>query len=218
LAWKCEYLAEAITERDTLLVAKEKAALINADAKLEALGPQLPYPHSSAVAGADRLRELRPRGGRSAWRALYRQVGQKFVVAAIAPEARRRSARVRTSLPAGRSASGEVGAEEMTKKQIRSKTASQLAEAEARDPEVAAELARTAVANQLAVLVIQYRVDHDLTQTALARMLGMSQPAVARLEAGDHEPSVATLMRLARYLGLTLRLKLSGDSAELVSA
>jgi hypothetical protein len=68
-------------------VPKEKAALINADAKLEALGPRLPYPHTSAVAGADRLRELRPRGGRSPWRALYRQVGDEFVVAAIAPEA-----------------------------------------------------------------------------------------------------------------------------------
>ena len=80
-------MAEAIVERDTLLVPKEKAALINADAKLEALGPRLPYPHSSAVAGADRLRELRPRGGRSPWRALYRQVGDEFLVAAIAPEA-----------------------------------------------------------------------------------------------------------------------------------
>jgi len=86
MAWTCRYLAEAIAERDAL-VPKEKAALINADAKLEALGPRLPYPHSSAVAGADRLRELRPRGGRSPWRALYRQVGDEFVVAAIAPEA-----------------------------------------------------------------------------------------------------------------------------------
>ncbi len=106
----------------------------------------------------------------------------------------------------------------MTRKPTRSKTASHLAVEEARDSEVAAELARTGVANQLAILVIQYRVDHDLTQTALARQLGMSQPAVARLEAGDHEPSVATLMRLARHLGITLRLQLSGDSAELVSA
>lgn len=106
----------------------------------------------------------------------------------------------------------------MTKKPSRSKAASSLAAEEAGDPEVAAELARTAVANQLAILVIQYRVDHDLTQTALARKLGMSQPAVARLEAGDHEPSVATLMRLARLLGITLRLQLSGDSAQLVSA
>lgn len=106
----------------------------------------------------------------------------------------------------------------MSRKPSGSKTASCLAEEEARDSEVAAELARTAVANQLAILVIQYRVEHHLTQTALARTLGMSQPAVARLEAGDHEPSVATLMRLARHLGITLRLQLSGDSAELVLA
>jgi hypothetical protein len=40
------------------------------------------------VHDADRLRELRPRAGRSAWRALYRQVGEVFVVAAVGPEAR----------------------------------------------------------------------------------------------------------------------------------
>lgn len=69
------------------LPAVEKAAVINADRKLQAFGPQLPYPHSSAVKGADRLRELRPRGGRSPWRGLYRQIGDVFVVAAIAREA-----------------------------------------------------------------------------------------------------------------------------------
>lgn len=69
-------------------------------------------------------------------------------------------------------------------------------------------MGRTAVANQLAILVIQYRVQHGLTQTALARQLGVKQPAVARLEAGDHEPTVATLARLANRLGITLRLDL----------
>jgi hypothetical protein len=47
----------------------------------------LDYPHTSAVQGALGLRELRPRAGRSPWRALYRQVGDHFVVAAVAPEA-----------------------------------------------------------------------------------------------------------------------------------
>jgi predicted transcriptional regulator len=47
--------------------------------------------------------------------------------------------------------------------------------------------------------VIGYRVDHGLSQTGLARLLGMHQPAVARLEAGDHEPSLATLSRPARW-------------------
>jgi DNA-binding XRE family transcriptional regulator len=99
-----------------------------------------------------------------------------------------------------------------------SKTGEQLRPEDLKDPEVAAELARTAVANQLAILVIQYRVEHGLTQTALARQLGMRQPAIARLEAGDHEPSVAMLARLAKKLGLALRLDLTPDSVELVSA
>lgn len=84
--WPYRYLAEAVAERNAL-VSKEKAALINAEAKLAALGPNLPFPHSSAVQGADRLRELRPRSGRSPWRALYRQVGAEFVIAAVGPEA-----------------------------------------------------------------------------------------------------------------------------------
>ena len=99
-----------------------------------------------------------------------------------------------------------------------SKSGDELLIEDVKDPDVAAELARTAVANQLAILVIQYRVEHGLTQTALARQLGMRQPAIARLEAGDHEPSVAMLARLANKLGITLRLDLTPDSVELVSA
>lgn len=98
------------------------------------------------------------------------------------------------------------------------KTGEQLAAEDARDPAVAAELARTAVANQLAILVIQYRVEHGLTQTALARKLGMKQPAVARLEAGDHEPTLSTLARLARTLDITLHLDVAPESVVLVSA
>lgn len=84
--WVVVYLHEAELERAALPKA-ERAALINADAKLGAYGPQLGYPHTSAVRDADRLRELRPRAGRSAWRALYRQVGEVFVVAAVVREA-----------------------------------------------------------------------------------------------------------------------------------
>ena len=66
--------------------------------------------------------------------------------------------------------------------------------------------------------MIGYRVDHGLTQTALARQLGIKQPQVARLEAGDHEPSLATLARLANRLGITLRVDLTPDSIALISA
>ena len=98
------------------------------------------------------------------------------------------------------------------------RTGAELVAEDLLDNEVAAELERTAVANQLAILVIGYRVDHGLTQSALARQLGISQPAVARLESGDHEPSLATLARLATKLGITLRLDVAPGSMGLASA
>jgi hypothetical protein len=54
--------------------------------KLVAVGPALPFPHQSSVKGAEGLRELRPRGGRSQWRPLYGRVGETFVIAAVGPE------------------------------------------------------------------------------------------------------------------------------------
>jgi hypothetical protein len=69
------------------LPEREQAAIKGAIAKLVARGPALGFPYSSAVRGADRLRELRPRAGRSRWRALYRQIGQMMWVGAVGPEA-----------------------------------------------------------------------------------------------------------------------------------
>ncbi|MHB8247170.1 MAG: helix-turn-helix transcriptional regulator [Acidimicrobiales bacterium] len=83
------------------------------------------------------------------------------------------------------------------------------------DPEVAAELARTALANQLAIVVTRYRVEHGLTQTSLARKLGVSRPGIVRLEDGDHQPSVATLTRVANKLGIHLRLDVTPESVVL---
>ena len=60
----------------------------NAIDKLEVAGDRLTFPHTSAVQGADRLRELRPRAGRSQWRAFYRRIGDLMVIGSIGPEAR----------------------------------------------------------------------------------------------------------------------------------
>lgn len=61
--------------------------MVRALEKLEEYASNLPFPHQSQVKGADRLRELRPRAGKSQWRALYRRVGARMVVAAVGPEA-----------------------------------------------------------------------------------------------------------------------------------
>ncbi len=78
----------AVGECDGLPVT-ERVAIAAAVEKLEIFGAGLPFPHSSKVHGSGDLRELRPRGGRCAWRVLYRQVAKEsFVVAAIAPDSR----------------------------------------------------------------------------------------------------------------------------------
>lgn len=80
------------------------------------------------------------------------------------------------------------------------------------DPHLRAEYERTELAHLVALRLIRYRADHGLTQTALARELGMKQPAVARLEAGEHEPSLATLARLARTLGMEFHIDITPEA------
>jgi ribosome-binding protein aMBF1 (putative translation factor) len=75
-----------------------------------------------------------------------------------------------------------------------------------KDPHVRAEWDRTAVARAVASRLVEYRVEHHLSQTALARQLGMKQPAVARLEAGEHNPSFDTLARLSRALDMEFHI------------
>jgi hypothetical protein len=91
----------AAREEIDALAGPERQAMEHAITKLEALGQQMGFPHSSAVKGADRLRELRPRAGRSPWRGFYRRVGDAMVVAAVGPEAKvdpqRFTAAVRTA-------------------------------------------------------------------------------------------------------------------------
>jgi hypothetical protein len=84
--WEVRYLGAASQERAALPPA-EQVALDHAVDKLAAFGPRLPFPHQSAVRAGEGLRELRPRAGRSPWRALYRRVADVFVVAAVGPEA-----------------------------------------------------------------------------------------------------------------------------------
>ena len=70
------------------LPASERGAVMNAAAKLEALGDQLGWPHTSQVKGSQSgIRELRPRAGRSPWRVLYRRVAEAMVMLAVGPEA-----------------------------------------------------------------------------------------------------------------------------------
>jgi ribosome-binding protein aMBF1 (putative translation factor) len=90
-----------------------------------------------------------------------------------------------------------------------------IAAEELRNPEVRREYERTAFANAVAIRVIRHRSEHGLSQTALARQLGMRQPAIARLEAGDHEPSLTMLARLAEGLGIDFSIEITPTVLEL---
>ncbi len=70
------------------------------------------------------------------------------------------------------------------------------------DPESREYWERTRFARAIAKQIIRYRAQHGLSQTALARRIGVSQPVVARWELGEHEPSVSTLRKLSRTLGM----------------
>ena len=57
---------------------------------------------------------------------------------------------------------------------------------------------------RIARAIIQLRMELDLSQEELARRVGTSPPAIARLESGQHRPSVDTLRRVAKALDQTL--------------
>ena len=69
------------------LSARDQVALDNVVEKLERVGALLPFPHQSKVMDAD-LRELRPRGGRSRFRAFYRQVQEGMLIGSLGPDAK----------------------------------------------------------------------------------------------------------------------------------
>lgn len=85
---------------------------------------------------------------------------------------------------------------------------------ELQDPEFRAEWERTALPRWLAIEVSRYRADHNQTQTELATMLGMKQPAIARLESGETMPTLQTLARLATGLGLELVIDIRPTGVE----
>jgi ribosome-binding protein aMBF1 (putative translation factor) len=85
------------------------------------------------------------------------------------------------------------------------------------DPAVEQEWQRTALARAVAMRLVAYRAEHGLSQTKLARLLGMKQPAVARLEAGDHVPTLLTLTRLSQALGMEFHIDITPTKLELTA-
>ncbi len=88
------------------------------------------------------------------------------------------------------------------------------------DPEYRREWERTALARAVAVKVVAHRAEHRLSQTALGKRLGMSQPAVAHLESGEHNPTFPTLLRISDALGIEFAIDIapSGHQPQLIGS
>lgn len=85
------------------------------------------------------------------------------------------------------------------------------------DPEFREGWDRSAFAREVAIRIVRYRVDHGLTQTQLAREVGMLQPVIARLERGDQPPSLATLARITAGTGMEFHLDVRDGAVALTA-
>jgi DNA-binding XRE family transcriptional regulator len=98
------------------------------------------------------------------------------------------------------------------------KTAAEVTKDQRQDPEFRAEWDRTAFAREVALRILRYRTENNLTQTAVARKVGMTQSVIARLESGDQPPSIQTLAKLSAGLAMEFDIKFTRGAVELVPA
>jgi DNA-binding XRE family transcriptional regulator len=77
-----------------------------------------------------------------------------------------------------------------------------VAEEQLADQSFGAEWQKLAPAREFAATLLRYRAAHALTQRALATKLGVSQPRVVKLESGEHNPEVDTIINAVRRLGV----------------
>ena len=87
------------------------------------------------------------------------------------------------------------------------------------DEDLRQEWEDSSVARAIANQVIRHRVEHGLSQRALAAKLGVSASLVGRLELGEHEPRLSTLQLLSRRLGIRFNIDIHPEgSASRLSA
>jgi len=59
--------------------------------------------------------------------------------------------------------------------------------------------------------LVALRTEKKLTQTDVAERMGISQSAVARIEAGDRDPRLSTLRRYAMAVGALIQHEVTND-------
>lgn len=89
-----------------------------------------------------------------------------------------------------------------------------LEDEQAQSDEFRAEWLRLAPARQFAAMLVGYRADHALSQRALAEILGVTQPRVARMESGEQNPDFETIVAAVGALGTEFMLDVAPAGTE----
>jgi ribosome-binding protein aMBF1 (putative translation factor) len=88
----------------------------------------------------------------------------------------------------------------------------------AADPELQAEYDRLAPGYELANSVLRARLRAGLTNTELARRMGVSYGTVLRMQSGEHTPRLETLRRACEVLGCRLDVRIVPERQQRKSA
>ena len=75
-------------------------------------------------------------------------------------------------------------------------------------PKFEEDLLREVSLQKVALRAIRLRVNHQLTQEEFAAKLDVKRAYLATLEAGHHNPTIMTLVELARQNGYEIEIKL----------
>ena len=78
---------------------------------------------------------------------------------------------------------------------------------ELKDPEIKAEWDRLEPEYQLIRMMIETRRTKNISQKKLSELTGITQSDISRIENGNANPSLRTLQRLAKGLGMKLKLE-----------
>lgn len=68
------------------------------------------------------------------------------------------------------------------------------------------DLAEIELKVQIAGKIIEARRNQELTQRALEELSGVRQPVIARIERGNTDPQITTVLRILKPLGYTLAI------------
>lgn len=76
-----------------------------------------------------------------------------------------------------------------------------------KNPKIRREYEKLQPEYEIVSAIIRARIEKDLTQKDLAKKLGTKQSAIARIESGKANPTIAFLKKLANALDSNLEIK-----------